>query len=314
MLTTSVIVPVYNVEPYLRESLDSLIAQTVQNFEVILVNDGSTDASPRICEEYCRKFPEKFHLYSEENRGLSAARNLGIDRARGEFVCFVDSDDWVSPDFLERLQNAALEERADVVVCGYRAHYANNTVEDFSGVDSFGGDIRRRILLGQTFACNKMFRRELFDDAETRFPEGICYEDLGLIPLLVARARKLAVIEAPLYHYRSGRPGAITTFRDERMLHIFVSLKRLLCLMPPEYFPELEWMAVRACVFRYEISSAHPKRRIFQKEIRNFLAANFPGWRKNKYLQGEKKIAFRIKKTLLSWNLGWLYKFRNIRA
>jgi glycosyltransferase involved in cell wall biosynthesis len=314
MPKTSVIVPVYNVEPYLRECLDSLVVQTVQNFEVILVNDGSTDASPRLCEEYCRKFPEKFHLYSEENKGLSAARNLGIDRARGKFVCFVDSDDWVSPDFLERLQNAALEEGADVVVCGYRAHYANNTVGDFSGVDSFGGDIRRRILLGQTFACNKMFRRELFDGAEARFPEGICYEDLGLIPLLVARARKLTVLEAPLYHYRIGRPGAITTFRDERILHIFISLKRLLRLMPREYFPELEWMAVRACVFRHGIAGRHPNRKVFQAEIRNFLFANFPDWRENRYLKKEKKFVFRVKKTLLNLDMGWLYKFRKTRV
>jgi glycosyltransferase involved in cell wall biosynthesis len=311
----SVIVPVYNVELYLRKCLDSLLTQTFQNFEVLLINDGSTDGSLSICEGYCREFPEIFRLAgTQENKGLSAARNFGITHADGEFFCFVDSDDWISSDFLERMYCVALAENADLVVCGYRAHYETGAFEDFSGTDKAGSDIRRRILIGQTFACNKMFRRNLFEDADARFTEGICYEDLGTIPLLVSRSRNPAVVDAPLYHYRIGRPGAITMFRDERLLHIFVSLKRLLTLMPKEYFPEVEWMAIRACLFRYAIMGNHPQRKIFQKKIRNFLLENFPNWFGNKYLKKEKGLVFCIKKTLLRWNIGWLYRYSRRRV
>jgi glycosyltransferase involved in cell wall biosynthesis len=302
----SVIVPVYNVEAYLEECLDSLLVQSFPDFEVILVNDGSSDNSLHICESFHQRFPKRFRLFSQANGGLSAARNLGISHALGDWLCFVDSDDWVSHDFLEKLLSTAHVEQAEIVACGYRAHYQDGRTEDFLASDKSAADIRRQVLLGQTFACNKMFARSLFTPDDAKFVEGICYEDLGTIPLLVARAKKVFAIDAPLYHYRIGRPGAITTFRDEKILDIFISLRRLLKLMPEEFYPELEWMAIRACVFRYFMVAPFPKGRVFQKQIKNFLEVSFENWRKNIYLKNERNWRFRLKVKLLAWNLGWL--------
>ncbi|MDR0535802.1 MAG: glycosyltransferase [Puniceicoccales bacterium] len=307
-MLVSVIVPVYNVECYLRECLDSLLGQTFRDFEVVLVNDGSTDGSLRICEEYCERAPDVFRLFSQKNGGLSSARNTGLERALGEYVCFVDSDDWVSSDFLAVLHEAALAVAADIVVCGYTAHHADGHLEILPGTDSRAPELRRQVLLGPTFACNKMFRRELFDGPSGRFLEGVCYEDLGTIPLLVARARQLAVCEAPVYHYRIGRPGAITTFRDERILHIFITLGRLRKMLPETFFPELEWMAVKACVFRYALVARHPRGAEFQGRLRDFLKENFPDWPANEYLRRERGRNFRAKAFLMRWNLGGLLR------
>jgi hypothetical protein len=128
---------------------------------------------------------------------------------------------------------------------------------------------------------------------------------------LIARAGKLAVTEAAVYHYRIGRPGAITTFRDERILHIFITLRRLLEFLPKEFFTELEWMAVKACLFRYALVAGHPKGGTFQRQIRDFLKTEFPQWEKNPYLKKERGRNFRVKVKLLAWNLGWLLRLRS---
>ncbi|MDR2512876.1 MAG: glycosyltransferase family 2 protein [Puniceicoccales bacterium] len=299
----TVIVPVYNVEKYLAECLDTLVAQDFDDYELVVVNDGSTDASPLICREYCTRFPERLRLFEQENKGLSAARNLGLNQARGKYVCFVDSDDWVSPGFLKKFHTKALEEDAGIVVCAYRAHYIDGTKSDFLGADKVGSDLRRQLMLGQTFACNKFFLRELFDDPDVRFIEGICYEDLGTIPLLLARVEKVAVIDDPIYHYRIGRPGAITVFNDERILHVLISLQRLLDFMSKEFLPELEWIAIRTCIYNYWRLRKHPNGRQFQRRIRRFLFEKFPKWKKNTYFKNHKQWRFCLKAMLLSWDL-----------
>ncbi len=122
----TVIVPVYNVENYLRQCLDSIMGQTYQNFECLLINDGSPDYSADICSEYVFK-DSRFRYFEKENGGVSSARNLGIEHSKGEYITFIDSDDWVDSDYLEILYNALIDENADISVSTYkRFHMADN--------------------------------------------------------------------------------------------------------------------------------------------------------------------------------------------
>ena len=123
----SVIVPVYNVEPYLRKCLDSIVNQTYRDFEILIIDDGSTDGSGRICDEYAEK-DSRIKVFHTENRGLSCARNLGLAEAKGEWIGFVDSDDWIEPDMYEVLIRRAEETGADVVECSHYKELDGKTI------------------------------------------------------------------------------------------------------------------------------------------------------------------------------------------
>jgi len=306
----SVIVPIYNVEGYLEQCLNSLCAQTWERFEVILVNDGSTDGSANIAAHFATDQPVRFRFFSKDNGGLSSARNFGLSKARGEYVAFVDADDWVHKDFLFELLRAIMIAGADVAVCAYSANYADGRVEIFPGVDNCAKDAKRQAFLGPTFACNKLFRKQLFNLVVPAFIEGICYEDVGTVPLLIARAKSIGVTNLPLYQYRIGRPGAITTFRDRRLLDFFVSVNRLKVTMPPGFFDELEWMTIRLCVSRFAILSNVRDGACLQQAIYTFLRENFPCWRRNKYLWRERRFSFLMKALMLGMRLGFLLRLK----
>ena len=205
----SFIVPIYNVELYLRDCLDSLIAQTYRNIEIILVDDGSTDGSLRICERYLKK-DMRFRLISKENGGLSSARNRGIEEARGEYIGFIDSDDIVHPKFAEVLLHAILANGYRIAACDYvnkisRMSYSGYRYEKLIKSDAISG------LLDdggyKCFACNKMFDRSCFDGI--RFPEGKMFEDIKIMYSLFSQVDGIIHVKCPLYYYRVRR-GSIS--------------------------------------------------------------------------------------------------------
>ncbi len=209
----SIIVPVYNVEPYLEQCLDSIIHQTYRDIEIIVVNDGSTDRSGEICRAYAGRDP-RIVLFETENRGLSAARNLGIDNAHGEWIMFVDSDDWVEPEFCEAPLRAAMENDADLVVfCFTKVCQSGQTIPvKLSGV----GNITREMAVecGRPAVWNKLYRRRLFDTIH--FPEGRRYEDVAVTHRLVYRSKQIMMMETPLYYYRI-RDGSILRSGDRQI-------------------------------------------------------------------------------------------------
>ncbi len=204
----SVIVPVYKVEPYLRQCLDSILNQTCRDLEVLLIDDGSPDRSGEICDEYGRK-DDRVRVFHTENRGLSAARNLGLKEARGEYIGFVDSDDWIEPDMYEVLLRRVEETGADIGVCGFVYEYANKSIEspcNDTTYDSMGavhalicGDLRNQVM-------NKIWTRgaaTLF-----QFPEGHVYEDIFTVYKVFLQVEKIIAVRKPLYRYRQ-RKGSI---------------------------------------------------------------------------------------------------------
>lgn len=250
----SIIVPVYQVKEYLNECVESLTAQTYTNLEILLVDDGSTDGSGEICDQYAAG-NDRVRVVHQENRGLSAARNAGLDCAKGEYIAFVDSDDVVLPNFIETLYKLLIKYQADIAACAYvkcqtedLAHIRNElSYSDIGGVEHTGTDSENRLrrvrakkreawgercmtseqMLRQwhgrykkweTVAWNKLYRsnilRERQNKAAVRFPIGRRHEDVLTSHLLVANAGCVAATRKSLYLYRV-RPGSIT---DQRML------------------------------------------------------------------------------------------------
>ena len=206
----SVIVAVYNVGPYLQECLDSVAAQTYRELEIIVIDDGSSDASPGICDDFAQR-DRRVAVVHQRNQGPSAARNVGLDRARGAFISFVDSDDVLARDFVAELVSDALAHDADLVVTGFVA-FAEAAPDFVVGDDITllrGPSDVESLVTGQPprwAGPTKLYRAHLFSDL--RFHEGVLYEDLELAPRLLPRLRVAVVRDDRLYGYRQ-RTGSI---------------------------------------------------------------------------------------------------------
>ena len=200
----SVIVPVYNVELYLEKCLLSLVSQTLQAIEIVVVNDGSTDSSQQIIEDFQKKYPEKIFGFTKENGGLSDARNFGIDHAKGQYIGFVDSDDYVSQTMFEEMYHLAEKHSAEMVICNLQKVNEQGTVtQKLTQLPGFP----EKIVLGDHlsvfsdisyFACNKLFSNVLFEGK--RFKKGIHFEDIELIPQLLLECHILSF--TPAFHYQ----------------------------------------------------------------------------------------------------------------
>jgi len=221
----SVIVPVYNVEEYLEQCLDSILAQTYQPAEVLLINDGSTDGSREICESYAGKY-DFVTLIDQENQGQASARNTGLDLVSGDFIAFVDSDDYISEHMLATLHDKAVSTGADMVKCGTWYHFHEDRIEKLWGIDEgeeiilddklsfFRALLNRRIMHS---VCDALYRKKLFDNL--RFEVGKFQEDTLITPQILLACDKIVVIPDGLYYYRQ-REGSIMHMFDARHFDI----------------------------------------------------------------------------------------------
>ena len=226
----SIIIPVYNVEPYLRQCLDSVFGQTFKNFEVLLVNDGSSDSSGDICREYVEK-DSRFHYFEKENGGLSDARNYGIERAQGEYLTFIDSDDFVNEKHLENLFLASRLTNADITIGGF-SRFENGTFwlyQDRFSSDSLVSFTSAQAIqhldsmfdvpfLNFSTAWGKLFKRELF--SELRFPYGKYAEDQFIIWKLYLKARSVYTFNVDSYVYRINKNGMSSVFSLKHLDYI----------------------------------------------------------------------------------------------
>ena len=197
----SIIVPVYNVEKYLEECVDSLLNQTLQDLEIFLVDDGSTDRSGAIADRYASEYPDKVHTLHLNNGGQGRARNAALPMASGDYVGFVDSDDWIERDMYEKLLDRAEKTGADVVVCDFLEHYADGREQTLPAC------FQDHPLSAAGSSCNKIFRRSLIGDL--RFPEGLWYEDFYFSAVMLLRSKRTEFIPKPLYVYRRGQESTM---------------------------------------------------------------------------------------------------------
>ena len=226
----SIIVPIYNVENYLRQCLDSVLGQTFKNFEVLLVNDGSSDSSGDICREYVEK-DSRFHYFEKENGGLSDARNYGIERAQGEYLTFIDSDDFVNEKHLENLFLASRLTNADITIGGF-SRFENGTFwlyQDYFSSDSLVSFTSAQAIqhldsmfdvpfLNFSIVCGKLFKRDLFK--ELRFQYGKYAEDQFIIWRLYLKARSIYSFNVDSYIYRINETGMSSVFSLKHLDYI----------------------------------------------------------------------------------------------
>lgn len=222
----SVIVPIYNVADYLPECIESLQAQTNADIEILLVDDGSTDGSGRIADCYAKR-DDRIRVFHQPNRGISAARNRGLDEMRGDYVMFVDGDDYVCKNFSEEALILAIEHQVDIVSFGY---YMCSERSDTMEIKVTGAPrilnkeeaikelIRRRDVMSN-YAWNKIFKSEIFNSL--RFQEGLTFEDVAIMHQVYDRSSSgIYLSDRALYFYRKDRPGSImSSLRSPRAIH-----------------------------------------------------------------------------------------------
>ena len=250
----SVIIPVYNVLPYLREALDSAVGQTYRTLEILIVDDGSTDGSEAVCDEYLAD--PRVRVIHQSNKGLSGARNAGLDRMTGEYVAFLDPDDAYRPEMLGRMLRAAQRDDADMVICSFDKVKTVGRLEDTPPCSSCRyndalltarGVLNLRASLQASSAVwHRLYKRSLWDGL--RFTEGRVYEDVLICCALFERCRRVRTMAERLYLYRK-RPDSISgslslsNFRDR--LFALETLEEYVRAHTPEYFEEGALRALR---------------------------------------------------------------------
>lgn len=229
----SIIVPVYNAEKYLEKCLDSLVNQTIDDYELILINDGSTDGSQQIINDYVNQYPELIRTKTVENSGQGRARNVGIGMARGDYLGFVDSDDWVDTSMYQRLYSAAVESCAELVICDMVSVYPDGR-EEYRANSRF-----EEPMSIPTGPCDKLFRRDAVGDI--RFPEGLWYEDADFVIKTVLGCRSIARVGEGLYFYRCGQLSTMNNKNARKNLDMISIMEDLKAYMLPRgYMAEFE--------------------------------------------------------------------------
>ena len=209
----SVVVPIYNVEKFLEKCLSSICNQSYKNLEILLVDDGSTDHCGAICDAYAGK-DARIQVLHQSNQGLSAARNAGIERASGDYLGFVDGDDWIEPTMFQSLLDAMIQHQADIAACQFRYVFSNGTSK-IRLAQPFEAEGRQMIVLLlegeriQDYVCNKLFSARLFNSI--RFPVGKAFEDISTTYRLFERAARLVSLAEPLYCYFQRKTGIVRT-------------------------------------------------------------------------------------------------------
>jgi len=288
MPKVSVIVPVYNVENYLAKCLDSLVNQTLKDIEIIVVNDGSPDNSQDIIDKYAKKY-KNIKAYKKENGGLSDARNYGIKKATGDYIAFVDSDDYVDTTMYEKMYKKATKNNYDIVVCDFAYLYEDGRIIPVKSNLHYAKNNVKNYLLLPPMATIRIIKRELLN--KYKFKKNIFYEDLELMPKLADTTDKIGFLEEPLYYYLQ-RNGSIMrqSMFSNKLLDIFSVLESNKEVLYNKYPEEIEYMYIihllRTATLRF-LNYKNPN--IYLKQIRDTMKEYFPNWKNNIYYKKSNK-------------------------
>ena len=301
----SIIVPVYNLELYIEKCLNSLVNQTLKDLEIIVVNDGSTDKSVEIIEKMKKQYPNLIKTYNISNVGVAKARNFGLSKATGEYIGFVDGDDYVSKDMYEKLYNKAIEEDSDIVTSGYYKVKKEKCEEKGTKLSNcFGYDIHMQpniLIESFPYIWNKIFKRNLIIKNKIEFENLKIYEDLVFTYKLYFNANKISKVDEPLYYYIVTRESSATYEFTEKRFDIFKAFDSLIEYMKnnncfEEFKNEILYILLKHIyvVLEQDISKESIKlKKEYLKYAFKYLNKNFKNWEDNIYFRKLNKSRLR---------------------
>lgn len=293
MPKVSIIVPVFNVEKYIDKCLNTLINQTLQDIEIIIVNDGSTDGSEKIIQNYIENNTNIIKYVKKENGGLSDARNYGMQFATGDYICFLDSDDYVDVTIYEKMYNKAIKENCDYVECDFIWKYENKEVKDNGYMYK---DKYEMLANARVVAWNKLIKRSLIEENEIKFPKGLRYEDVEFFYKLLPYINKFGFVKENLIYYIQ-RQNSIVKTQNERTKEIFIVLENVIDYYKTKgiyekYKTELEYSCTRLLLCSsflriVKIENKKIRKQQLEDTWKN-LNKMFPEWKKNQILKKQK--------------------------
>ena len=306
MVKVSIIIPVYNVEKYLPKCLDSLVNQTLKDIEIILVNDGSPDNSQKIIDDYVKKYPKIVKSYIKENGGQGSARNYGFEKATGEYIGYVDSDDYVELDMYEKLYNKAKKEDLDIAICENYVVYEDSDKKLTEKTIHVLEDNVKNAFFGKMAVWNKIYKKSLVDNL--KFRSRLWYEDLDFSVKVLSNAKKIGYVDEPLYDYLLREGSTMNNDNVKRNLEILQAFDELKDCGDREM---IELLAIShiyiAAIVRVINAKADGKKEIINT-LRDYVQKEFPNYKNNKYLKfldRNKKIIYN----LITAKQYWLVKF-----
>ncbi len=316
MVKISAIIPVYNSEKYLKRCIDSLLNQTLKEIEIILINDGSTDNSQVIIDDYAKKFPSIFKIFSQPNHGQASARNLGLKCATGEFISFIDSDDYLELTAYEEAYNFSISNNLDIVCFNFFEENNNiKKVSSYYKFNNYPNDIK--YVLNETSPVNKIIRKSLISKNNIKFMENYIYEDLELIPKLVLYTNKIGFLNKCLYNYVIHENSTMRQLKYTQKLNsiYFVTDSLMKSFENTKYTKELEYIFIEhllhGAALRY---LQYPEGKEDIEKIANIMKNNFPSWDKNIYFK-KQNIKYKIVCKLVYYKkINLLKKILKIRS
>ena len=287
-MKASVIIPVYNAEPYLKECMESIIHQkTTYPYEIIAINDGSTDQSLSILKEY----QDKIIIIDKQNSGPGDTRNLGISKAKGEYLFFVDSDDYIHEDMVQTMVDTLDREKADIVICDFYRVYENEVeIKQVGEPGIYDEKHLEEVLMMEFHSCNKALKRRLL--IQNPYPKEILFEDVVAISKAILDAEKVVKLGIPLYYYRK-REDSITNIIN----HTNYDLLEAMRLISPKfkqkgYDTVLEYLYVNNLIVDLGIKILKAKEKDAlekYKSLVSYVETKYPHWYQNPYLKKVKK-------------------------
>lgn len=302
----SIIVPVYGVEKYIDKCLNSLVKQSLKEIEIIVVNDGTKDNSQKIIDKYVKKYPDKIKSYIKENGGQGSARNYGLEKANGEYIGYVDSDDFVEKDMYKKLYNKAKENNYDIVVCGnynVSEDYQNKNIDTF--INNYNTDLEN-IFFGKMAVWNKIYKRDILIKNKLEFKEKVWYEDLAFTLKAIMNSNTFAFIDEPLYDYLIREGSTMNNSNVKRNLEILEAFNDILSYIQhnkkEEYFSKIEFLAIDhiyiSAIVRVLKAEADDKvKRETINKLIDYMNKKFPNYKNNKYintLSKNRKIIYKL--------------------
>ena len=292
MIKFSVIIPVYNSSEYLRKCLDSLVNQKFNDIEIIVVNDGSTDDSEKIVREYVSKY-NNINLYTITNHGQAYARNYGFSKANGEYVAFVDSDDYVSLDLFFELNKKIKKKKYDMILFNYTVvnnegnvlfvkKYKCENLDDVSDIE---------YLFSDPSPCNKIYKKKFLDKANFKLPEGIIYEDYCYFPTLVKYEPSIGYVDKEFYYYFYSDSSTMRNVEYKKKYEDLFKATELLydSFIGTKFGDEIEYLIYYHFLYEGSLNFYKFKKFDMIDRISDFMSEKYPNWLKNKYVKERGK-------------------------